>query len=523
MASMDHLSSPLAHLDLSSPVAEQAPFPLLALPEELLEIILEHAYAARVPRDGPHAPYEYGLKLAHKPVCRRLWAIQQRVLYRRIEVLSFDQLVDLERALVRDRRLDEPRLGRLVRALVVGGDPLEAWHGPGGTDDGAGPGVPGLAARLLSQLFGELGQLQSLEVNLLGDPTAPSSPAERALLAVLVEDPTTPVKLSGLKSLVILTNGKSVVEGPGSEVDDVAAWMDQFGRFPDLVHLDIYLGSKQPPSVAHGESQPPLALIKLSRLLVETDFARWVTPLSAIAPNLLDLEISATSYSLRPVILGAPPSLLRLLISSRGDPVESVDDLLPSLSLLKNLSLHITCYEMGRLSSSLSQLRHLEHLEFGGLAEVSTALLLALVDGRTRLKHLRSLEICTVFALRGPSLLRKKLVLPDESERDGAGLWHGWLAPRWPAGLSEAGLAQVVDVARTRGVRVRGGSLGSLGWRAKFERERDVVAVCRGVSTGDWSYARRYLEDGDERVDAFLARQRREGRRRSLGRELSLL
>lgn len=247
--------------------------------------------------------------------------------------------------------------------------------------------------------------------------------------------------------------------------------------------------------------------------------------MSEVAPDLVELKIWATSDSLRRVILGAPPSLLRLFIASGGNPVESVDDLLPSLILLQSITFDITCYETARLSTSLGQLGHLESVRFAFGCEMSNVLLLALANlriGRDN-KYLRSLIVDVLYAAQGPTLLSKKLVLPDESERDESGLWRGWLAPTWPVGLSEAGLAQAADVARTRGVQLSGLALSSLGWRAKFERERDVVAVCRGVSTGDWSYARRYLEDGDERVDAFLARQRREGRRRSLGRELSLL
>ncbi|GAA5851363.1 hypothetical protein JCM9279_001117 [Rhodotorula babjevae] len=525
MASEDQNSSPPADLASSPPTVEQTSR-LLMLPDEILETILDFAYASALPSDDPHAPTEYGLALAHKPVCRRLRPIQQGLLYRQIKITTYDQLGNIARALTGDHRLDEPRPGTLVRALVLDAWADKAWRGPGGMGDEIGPGVPELAANCLAQLFSELGQLQSLDFSITHDSHSSSSPVERALLAVLVQDPNTPVNLRGLKSLVLHTNGMAVVEGPEGEADDIAAWMDQFGQFAELTNLDIYLGSAQLSSFIQGESQGGQVLAKLSRLAIDANFARWVKPLRNVAPHLVDLELCATSRSLRPLILGSPPSLRRLSILSSGEPVESVDDLLPPLFLLQHLTLDIMCYEPARLSNSLGHLQQLESLTFGFGCEVSERLLLALVDGPTRLERLRSLQINVVQASRGPTLLRKELILPDEHERDQSGLWRGWCgwyASAWPAGLSEAGLGHVVDVARGRGIRVSGGAISSLGWRAAFERERDVVAVCRGLSTGDWSFARRFLNNGDERVDAFLARRRREGRRRSLGRELSLL
>ncbi|GAA5937312.1 hypothetical protein JCM3775_006576 [Rhodotorula graminis] len=525
METVDQLSSPLADLALSSRVSKKVLFPLLHLPDELIEVVLEHAYGSQLPHDHPHHPRKTGLVLAHKPICRRLWPMQQRILYGRIEIQSYDELVSFERALVGNRRRDpsEP-LGNLVRALGLRTWHFPDWLGQGGAGDHAGPGVPELAASLLSALFTELNRLQSLEVDLqsLFDSER-SSPVEQALLAVVVHDPSTPVQLCGLKSLRISTFGNTLDTDLNGKTDDLTAWLNQFSRFPDLAHLDINLDTEAPPSFISGASPVRPILAQLSSLDINSDFALWNTPLRDVAPNLAKIKITSTSLALRPVVRGLPPSLLHLDISSEHRVCETIDDLLPPLFLLQSLSLNTACFTPIRLPASLGHLRHLESLDFGHSLLPTDGLLSRLVQGPTRLKHLHHLGVDFVanFYHRGPTLLRNKLVLPGESERDESGVRRGWCAPLWPAGLSERGLMDVVDAARKYGVRTDGWAVEALGWRAEYERERDLVAVCRGLSTGDWSDARRFC--GDECVEAFLSRQRREGRRSSVGRELDLV
>ncbi|GAA5944804.1 hypothetical protein JCM3775_007313 [Rhodotorula graminis] len=524
--SSDQLSSPLADLALSSRVSKKVLCPLLNLPDELIEVVLEYAYGSRFPHDHPHYPFRTGLVLAHKPICRRLWPMQQRILYRRIEIDSYNQLVNIERALVGDRHRDpSERLGSLVRALELSTVNFQDRPSPGGAGDHeAGPGMPELAAKLLATLLGELGRLQSLQVDLktmFGIDR--STPVEQALLAVVVNDSSTPVKLYGLKSLRISTYGTTLETDLNGATDDLAAWMVQFSRFPDLAYLNIDLETERPPSFNRGASPVRPVLAKLSSLDIYTDFALWHTPLRDVAPNLAEIEIIVRSSSLRPIVRGLPPSLLHLDIEADDDS-EVIDDLLPPLFLLQSLSLDGACFTPSRLPTSLAQLRHLESLEFGSTAKLSDILLAQLVQGPTRLEHLRRLQdrVFSVYLpLRGPTLLNKQLVLPGESERDESGVWRGWRAPHWPAGLSEGGFVEVVDAARVHGVLIDSRGLLSLGWRAEYERERDLVAVCRGLSTGDWSDARRFC--GDECVEAVLSRQRREGRRSSVGRELELV
>ncbi|GAA5842946.1 hypothetical protein JCM9279_004037 [Rhodotorula babjevae] len=496
--------------------------PLLRLPNELLEIILAQAYSSPLPPDNPRAPGEDGLVLAHKPLCKQLWPIQEALVYRRMRINSYEQLVALKGALVGTRHLGGVRPGSLVRALVVDTNDCQQWLGPGGADDQEGPGVPEGAARHLAEIFGELGELRSLEVDLrtIGLDDSRSSRVERALLAVIVHDRSTPASLSRLKSLRIASYGKNLDSDPVGEADDLAAWMDQFSRFPNLGELYIDLETERPPSFALPESHARPVLSNLSRLEVRTNFERWVEPLRDVAPRLVDLRICATGYSLRPIIVGLPPSLLRLDIAG-DEEREDIDDLLPPLGLLQSLSFNTKCYKTTRLPTSLGNLHDLATLEFDVDAEATDTLLAQLVDAPTRLKCLRQLRVDVFPGGVGPTLLRQQLVLPGASERDGSGLWPGWLAPKWPAGASEAGLRRVIDVARTHGVRVSGWGLLCLGWDAAHERERDVVAVCRGLSTDDWVDARRFR--GDEVVDKFLARREREGRRRSLGRELDLV
>lgn len=516
-----HLSSSPLDPALASPVVEPGPFGLLDLPNDVISIVLEHAYGFHPPRDDPFSSWTTGLKLAHKPVCKQLWPFQEALVYRHIEIRTYEQLVKIKAALVGDVGEGDEGLGRLVRALV-----LDTYEFPSGLDRGVdgdqeGPGMPDYAAYLLAQLLGALGNLLSLKIILCNDFFPPrNTPVDAALLDVIVQDRASPVKLPHLQSLRVWTAGESVDAGVAQEAVDVASWFRQFSQFKNLVTLEMHFDTRQPPSFIQDNSQIRPVLAKLSRLELWIDFGQWLEPLRDVTPRLVDLKIASTSSSRRHFLLGLPSDLLRLDISTDGNDLEPIDDLLPSLFRLEYVRLEDACDSTTRLPTSLGALRHLEILDFGFNAEVSDALLLRLVDGPTRLKPLRHLRIDISGALRGPTLLRKHLVLPGPSERDASGVWAGWTTPHWPAGLSEAGLARVVDVARTHGVEVGGWCIGVLFWRAAYERERDVVAVCRGVSTGDWTDARRFR--GDEVVEAFLARRGREGRRSSLGHELEL-
>ncbi|GAA5892365.1 hypothetical protein JCM8208_005803 [Rhodotorula glutinis] len=511
MSSQDHLSSHLARLTLSPPSHGQGPSPFLKLPNEIIHIIFDLLRDAER-RDRHKRSPECG----YKPLCRRLWPMQQRALYRRIEIIHVIGIALLARTVI-----DQPHLGDLVKHLSLGPDYNSEWameYSPRYFGDVTRPVH---AARHLSRLLGGLGHLEELCVRLSVDGDEfDINTYEWAILHVLVQDASTPVKLGALRSLYFHVCG--IYPVTEINVDNAALFMVQFSRFPALETIDLSITGGFPDGFFVDNLSAPLVLENLSELSMFANFEHWDLSLDAVAPNLDRLVILTDDVASRSVISRAPTRLRELAVG--GSQCEAMDDLLPALTLLQSLNIGPSGYDPIRTPSSLHQLDDLEDLAIECGPDLNDELLRGLVKGRHQLAHLRLLLV-DLFSYEnpvyGPTLRAKSLVLPADAERDESGLWLGWRAPDWPAGLTEAGLAEVVEMALARGVRVYGSAVRALKWRKVFEGERDLVAVCRGLSMDDWTDARRFL--GDERVDAFLSRRRREGRRRSLGRELSLL
>ncbi|GAA5892404.1 hypothetical protein JCM8208_005813 [Rhodotorula glutinis] len=520
MSSQDHLSSHLARLTLSPSRPEQNLSPILKLPNELLEVILELAYSPKRHEwyMGPHP-----LKQSHKPVCRRLWPLQQRLRYRNVEIDSKLRLGLFARTIVEGPR----RFGPLVQHLSVSLSPFgrrDLSYSPGMFGDESQPDA---IIVYLSRFFSTLGRLESLKLSLMC-PEPFDGSLERALLRTVVHNPVGTVELDALRYLEVRARGFTA---DGDRPSDVSPWMRHVTRFSGLETLHLYVEGEFPTSFIQVDPQEDpsasMVLENLSVLRLFGNFERWDLSLNLIAPSLDILFVETRNQALSPILRHVPLSVhdLGVMTHHHAGWPEHVDHLLSSLRNLSKLYVSLSCCNAVRLSRSLHGLDHLAHLaiEYGDLADMSDGLVDSLVEGSERLDHLRTLTIheLTLECEYGPTLKSKRCVLPEDDERDGSGLWPGWVAPRWPDGLSEAGLSRAFAVARSRGIDVTLDLESALDWRKAFERERDLVAVCRGLSMDDWTDARRFL--GDERIDAFLSRRRREGRRRSLGRELSLL
>ncbi|GAA5909405.1 hypothetical protein JCM8208_005732 [Rhodotorula glutinis] len=414
MASQVLISSALANLHLSSTEDHENQSPLLRLPDELLEMILEMAYANARPEhpfdDWPEVDADN--KLVHKPLCRRLWVIQQRVRCWCIDLSSYGQLVDLTRTLVdaADSQ-SEPSIALLVVHLAVrvserSYDDSDYDHG-WDTDDEGEAIVPAIAANLLSHLFDKLGKLKSLTVDLNSGPET-ATPLTRALLGVIVEDSSTPGKLRGLESLQLSSRGKALDEND-TGADDFAEWMYAFSRFNSLQELYLSFLARHPSALLLDPSRPMPVLGQLSTLSICADTRRWDLPLETLAPNLKELSLSTFGGLSGPILKKAPPGLVILEFSFVES--EAIDDLLPAFHLLQSVTFMSACYDPVRLHSTLSQLEHLEHLGFGPASGADDDFLRGLVR---KLPRLRRLDVDHVDTDRGPALLRER----DGRERD---------------------------------------------------------------------------------------------------------
>jgi len=414
-------SSPLR---ISSSVAQPAPSSstangqeiqasLLTLPDEVLGVIFEIAYANATPEhhydDWPEVfSHE---TVVHKPLSRRLWPIQQRVRCWCIDISSYSRLAKLSHVLVHGGDSKNAPSGPLIvhvavrvseRDPVWNSDYYCSWDM---NDDGEAV-VPDIAAGLLAQLFSKLGQLKSLTVDIASAPDT-STPLTRALLAVIVEDPSTPANLHGLKSLNLAARGKALHSDDATEADDFGAWLHQFSRFANLEELHIVHFSRYPSTLALDRLQPRPVLEKLSKLSIYADFRRWDLSLKALAPSLTSLSLSTGRGSASPIIRDAPPTLLDLGldIQSIGAAPEIIDDLLPSFPLLQSLVLERACYDPDRLPSTVGQLEHLEHLDIGLRDAIDDELVRRLIRV---LPSLRRLQVGRGDSDRGPALLAER-------------------------------------------------------------------------------------------------------------------
>ncbi|GAA5842900.1 hypothetical protein JCM9279_004023 [Rhodotorula babjevae] len=490
--------------------------PLFKLPVDLIDYIFELAYHHPGPGDFPFDPLEptsfVRCQPAHRPICRGLRDIQQRQLYRHLQLMSLSKLFPLARALVEDKA--EPGLGSFVASLTLGSEGASSWwaslpyrHQEQRLLLGEGRPYhflpPGEAPKLLKDLLGKLTGLKSLGVFLSCD--RPGDDDALAMLRVVFRDPSALAHLSSIQEVYLESSGSAL---DAAFPDDAGAWLTQLSGHRHLETLSLGFSEHSLPSILQTTSAARPVLGELRKLRLYGKFEAWRVRLCDLAPKLACLEIeNSQSWSERPALRSiaehAPPTVVELAISvaphDPDEPPESsqaIDDLLPRLALLRTIRLDFACYDPTRLPSSLARLANLELLHLGRGAILPQSTLLGVVTGPHRLKSLRKLILDYIAGVKycfGPTLRSTGGRLPRDEWRDASGLWYGWVPPQWPEGCSEAIVGGVVSAARAHGIVVAGSAVRALDWAGEYVAARDAVARRRGVERGDWRDARRFL------------------------------
>jgi len=502
---------------------------LLQLPDETLDYIFQLAYHHPTDADLP-LDICYPLELlerepAHRPLCRRLYPIQQHQLYRHLEVTSVRNLALVARTLVEDRRAPERRLGTLVERLSLGSPGRREWASPAHArrvqewhikrGEPHHPVPPsGAATPALARLLGALSRLESFSVFL--DSVEPDNADEVALLRLIFEDPATLARWSSVNEFCFETFGPTL---DAAFPHDAGAWLAQLARLPRLETLELSFSAQRMPAVfqASSTAAPPPVLERVRTLKVYAPFHDWHVPLGGFVPNLARLEVQNPiawfgHSRLRSLIESAPPSLVDLAITSEsgGLAPEAIDDLLPAFPLLHSLRLDVACFDPAGLPSSLARLAHLTHLHFGEGDVLPDSTRSPSASSPARPASPR-------HTAHAPPRLRRTLLRPDPARQ----LWR---APRPGRARRRGRLHRVVPAALARPAHLHLHLLGRraraparartrpLRRRAGRARGR-VVRRVRGRARGGRARAR--ARDG--RVGRRAEGAREEGRRTARG------
>ncbi|BGP42670.1 hypothetical protein JCM10449v2_006682 [Rhodotorula kratochvilovae] len=475
----------------SSSTATGKPPPLLWLPNELLDEIFRLAH-----EDEP----------AHRPICRRLYPIQQKYLYRRVRLDSYEALGSfcfvVRTVPVVRKHVVELELDMYVASNGVSKDGLE--HTPSIDDDSADEGDNGQIVTPL-QLSILLARLPSLRVLELQD-------LDNALIKVVLLGKTTPRNLALLEVLKVSADVLYVEDEQGSEVQ----WLRQLAQLPQLkeFHLQQYEMGAFLPVV--GLPAPPLQALT-TLVIAARAWDMWVEPpLREVAPNLLHLSLQEfeDGPEFTEILHSAPISLRSLTLSSHvaltfgGPQRPAIDNVLPLFTHLEHLALCEDTFTPNGILPSLRSLPALHSLAFSLGSHVTDELLLGILDGPLRLAHLRRLTLDYVNCSRGPTMAGKGYCLPPEDEAAEYHMWRGWHSPVWGPDCSEEGLTAAVLAAEANGVVVDGTALDVIGWSEEAGNEMVEALLAWGNETGDYSEATEIF--GDDVVQHYFAFLREE-------------
>lgn len=453
--------------------------PLFRLPEELLELVVEQALAARVPA---------AILLR---TCRRLARIARKLHYARLkyggEVERYVKLVDLLEM--------RPDLRKLVKDVTI-----SSVFSRG--DRGAGDryGYPGTDRTLVR--FPSLSTLRIIGASLS---------QVTQILAASSEKPLPPLQHVAIELL----------KAQWSRFSEFA-WWKALARFPELDTLTLN-GRPNPNRRVFEHTDPgdrsrvPATLKNLHTLTIQ----RLPTPTDGSAafadnlPALTNLTLKDRESMVSRWLSIAPLGLTHLTLwIFEADQPDELPRQLGRFPNLQHLRL-IGNFALKRFVPFLrtDKLRHLE-LQYDSVCEFShdVSPLLSVVCGPDRIRRLQSIHLHSDSDLCFSS---------DEEFRDRIrdavrgtaeeGLTVANLKPEYDPfhdhGLADAeAVQQLVEAARSNGINITGSALRCLDWEERFDNLAECYFVEHAIGTNDFTILDRQY--GKEGANEVMRRQR---------------
>ncbi|BGP34612.1 hypothetical protein JCM10296v2_006434 [Rhodotorula toruloides] len=440
-------------LETSSPSNPAYPFPLLRLPYELLDTIFAYAY-----EDDEHP----------EPVCRALRQFAQRRLWR-------DPVITTYRSLARFCRTINSgnRAAAYVQLLSLDFSRCEDVNGTSET------GFRRLVgARSFSKTLSRLDKLRCLRLVEL----------DQDLARVL---PTPDLEFSALPQL------RTLVITEYDTVGDETIWARRLASLDEIrlsrwVHL---------PQVATSMRAGKLVLAGLE--LDEWpcyDFAQAFPTLRHF--EAYDLDADSQFYD----IVSRLPRNLKELRLVNSDVVSmqaggSLDVILPDFTILETLYLCYGTFTIPPLRAFLDMTDKLACLGFGLNSPVTDDFLHSLIEGPTRLSHLRTLELDYVICSRGLTMESQGYKLSKDAKFTPFHEYLGWHGPDWPVDCSQEGLLRVMEAATRRGVTLTGSAMDAQSWEDDYMGEVYDGLMAWGLEADNFKEAREIF--GDQTVREF--------------------
>ncbi|GAA5989895.1 hypothetical protein JCM10908_002366 [Rhodotorula pacifica] len=295
---------------------------------------------------------------------------------------------------------------------------------------------------------------------------------------------------------------QSVLGGPACSVLDNIRHLE----LKELVLSTDVLGDCTEGKIVFDESDLPRPLTSIRSLhLAPCVFRQRNTPLlDTLFPNLEDLMFDYTSNAdIKHFLAGAPVGLRRLsLHHSTRNNTSPASLSLDRFARLEELSLWAIA---APLMFPALRTTNIQSLHFNFSTEVTDELLLGLVSGPTRMKHLASLRLDYMPTYRSDLLERLPSLLTQGQgyELDAV---RQEIRPFWPRGCSASGLQKTIEIARSNGIKVYGRAVDILDWDRRLDDLAERYLVDHALTNNDFSLVERYL--GRENVGPTIRRQR---------------
>jgi hypothetical protein len=448
---------------------------LLSLPDELLGAIF-----SEVVRDDDDVPAP-GAAAALVSTCRRLAPIVRQEVYRELRVGGDATEAHLLSELCAKR----PDLRALVQVLHL--QRTVEFDDDGEMTYDYTEEHPGIA--LTNPHFPALHAVSILE----------AAPVDILRILRRVSRSTSP----GIRKLTL-----ECVPDPKSDVpsEHRQNWWHMLEYTPSLEDLTLFLISLDfMVRIVSGDVWVFSPLQNLHSLTIDGvpwDPVRGPT-LAVLFPNLKRLRLHyGSSTELETLLRHAPTSLTQLTLWLIRDlTLVLQSNVLARFPLLERLCLRKIDGKVLLPSIRKSRIRY---IRLSHKAEFTDEIMLDLVDGPARVKHLKAIQLDYV-SLDGNRWGRLSSAFRRDQQYDLAQV-KATLSPKWPQGCSADGLRAVMDAAGKNGIKVYGTAVDCLDWSDRFDEQVEHFLVDDALASNDYTTIERYL--GEDGAGKAILRQR---------------